>query len=344
MGYIRSVIFYTAILLVHFIQPCTLSKDKTSIICDNTGVDLKNLKLENSFSDGNFFRSSKGQAIDQKASDEKAPPASPFVLNASFLRRMPKLSSFLAEESGLKELPNNMFALNKNLNHIVFSFNNIKTLPKSLLPKDSSNLKELKLDHNKISSIPEDFFKTAKNLEVLHLEYNFITRLPKDFLLGCEKILELYLHDNNLVSFGRNYNFPSTLSNIYLQNNKLISGSFENGNNGESVFKNAKDLKILNLANNHISWLSPGTLKGLTSLSHIYLENNRFLQIERDFFNTTTALKYIYLGSNYLKKLPMGIFGHCSELAKIGLDDNYLREAHFSMILYIPKMAFFHRF
>ena len=69
-----------------------------------------------------------------------------------------------------------------------------------------SNLKELDLEDNQLTSLP-DWIGNLTNLEELNLNYNNLTSLP--YSIGNLKNLErLYLHDNKLTSL------PESIANL----------------------------------------------------------------------------------------------------------------------------------
>lgn len=206
---------------------CKITPDGSQIVCKHEAVNLNQLELDRGQEDdlpvsGFGFRSGNGQS---NPDSQKPKTTSPIVTNPAVLKKLTKLKSFFAEDSGLEKLPAKMFEFNQNLNHIVFSKNNIKMLPDNLLPTDSSAIIDLRFDQNNLGQIPGNYFDGLVNLETLHLEYNFLVYLPDKFLEKCGKLRELYLHDNLLVRLGnsRFFNFPASLENLYLQNNKLNS-------------------------------------------------------------------------------------------------------------------------
>ena len=181
---------------------CKITLDGTSIICDDNGVDLDQLEIDDGKYNPLLPNSILARSGPRSKTDKRRKN---FVKNVGALKEMKHLTSFLAEESSLADLPDKMFKFNDQLMHLVFSHNQITNIPEDLLPENATSITEIRFDHNNLQKIPSKFFDIGKtpNLEVLHLEFNFLVRLPELFLKSLPNLKELYLHDNLLVSLGR---------------------------------------------------------------------------------------------------------------------------------------------
>ncbi|XP_008107746.1 bestrophin-4 isoform X2 [Anolis carolinensis] len=82
----------------------------------------------------------------------------------------------------------------------------------------SSSLKILHLDHNQLSTLPDNFLKNAPNLHVLQLESNQLQKLPEAFLEASDQIQVIHLEFNNLTSLPSGI-FKSSLLELGLSNN-----------------------------------------------------------------------------------------------------------------------------
>lgn len=100
---------------------------------------------------------------------------------------------------GLKEVPEDLQSLKKNLRTLDLSSNKLPDLPPWIV--QFSVLKGLILANNKLSSLPEEI-GSLKKLEVLSLEQNLLTRLPPS--IGCLSSLKtLNVSGNRLREFPR---------------------------------------------------------------------------------------------------------------------------------------------
>ena len=277
----------THILLVFYIfnhtKACFLSADKTSLKCFES-VDLGSISPTRS----NFEFRSAGE----KSPNAKKSKTSDKILKPEMLRTLPDLSSFWAEQTGLRSLPKELFRSNNKLDHLVFSQNRIRQLPEKLLPKNASRLTEIRFDNNQLTSVPNDLLSTAENLVTVHLENNFLRALPDRFFSKSKKLREVYLQYNLLRSLGdTGFSLNRNLQKLWLYNNELGYDAIN-----ENTFSKNKNLEILSLANNHISWLHSETFSSLSKMSHLYLNDNRLFNVEIGLFNRTIALQFLYMG------------------------------------------------
>lgn len=113
----------------------------------------------------------------------------------------------------------------------------------------SSNLKKLKFEKNKLSSLDEDAFIHLESLEHLDLSDNNISQVHLDVMKPLKNLKKVDL-DNNGLTF--------------------IPADF---------FKKNKDLRHLSLANNNLSDLPCDLLKHHYSLTSLNITNNEFTTI-----------------------------------------------------------------
>ena len=186
-----SIILYCNSHLYENTNACYLSADKTSLKCVES-VDLGSISPTNSILE---FRSAGAK---QPGKNKARKQKSDQILKPEMLRTLPDLSSFWAEQTGLRSLPKELFRSNDKLDHLVFSQNRIRQLPEKLLPKNASRLTEIRFDNNQLTSVPGDLLSTAENLVTVHLENNFLRTLPDKFFARSRKLREVYLHHNLL--------------------------------------------------------------------------------------------------------------------------------------------------
>ena len=130
-----------------------------------------------------------------------------------------------------------------NLEHLILSYNSLKTVPEDLskfFPKLETllltgnhisdlttlnglqNIKTLDLDKNVLTKIPNNTFSNFDNLDKLSIQTNKITSLGEDSLNGLSKLKSLYLNGNG-IEFVHAQAFEDfkKLEVFHLQSNKL---------------------------------------------------------------------------------------------------------------------------
>ena len=118
------------------------------------------------------------------------------------------------------------------------------------------------------------------------------------------------------VAFSKN----PKLQRLWLQNNKLDSHSVT-----DKTFARNEDIRILNLSNNRITWLSPQVFQSLGKLTHLYLGKNRLMNVEAGTFKNTKELQYLYLGGNLISNFPKFLLSNCTQLKKLGIENNFFK-------------------
>ena len=209
--------------------------------------------------------------------------------------------------------------LNK-LEVLVLSENRIKEIHRGSL-RGLSNLKHLNLTVNDLDKIEAGSFKDLTALEILDLKFNFITELES--FADLKNIKKIFLGCNELGKRSRDslFNFSDSLEVLDLEFNdlkNLKAGTFVNlpkyelilNNNSieniEDETFNSPYLQILNLANNHLSVIDSGKLKGLKNLQSLRLENNNIKKIEKGAFGNLRSLCKLFMSHNPIKRLENG--------------------------------------
>ncbi len=83
-------------------------------------------------------------------------------------------------------------------------------------------------------------------------------------------------------------------------------------------------IRFLNLSNNKISMMYPGTLRNFLHIKEINLSNNQIRMLADDIFKDKPFLETILLGNNRLSFLYNDIFENLQNLAVINLNNNQL--------------------
>uniref|UniRef100_A0A4W3JUK5 Leucine rich repeat containing 70 n=1 Tax=Callorhinchus milii TaxID=7868 RepID=A0A4W3JUK5_CALMI len=153
---------------------------------------------------------------------------------------------------------------------------------------DLSNLYYLHLNHNQIQHFHPGTFKGLTKLHYLYLQHNQIISIPGGLFSDLTAIRYLHLEQNHLGILGSEAfaNMPN-LHTLHLGNllTRIPSHTFGGLKHVKrlALSKNPIDqvhpfmaatLKILHLANNHLSSLRAEVLRPLASLAHLLVSGN----------------------------------------------------------------------
>ncbi|XP_067842706.1 leucine-rich repeat-containing protein 70-like [Heptranchias perlo] len=222
------------------------------------------------------------------------------ISNSSF-RQLTRLEFLNLQGNCLTWIPSNTFVELKILKRLVLSNNPIELIhPFSF--SGLENLKYLYLSNAKIKAIAKNGFAALNNLKHLALNNNSIIHVHSDAF----KILHLgYLQlDHNNISF-------------------IESDAFEGM---------ATTLKVLHLANNHLTSLNPEVLRPLASLAHLLVNGNpwecncNLFNLRRWLLSSSLRLNIRCQSPSQLRGKPLHYInisevGRCNiTLAPLGLD------------------------
>uniref|UniRef100_UPI00398F6178 leucine-rich repeat-containing protein 70-like n=1 Tax=Pristiophorus japonicus TaxID=55135 RepID=UPI00398F6178 len=211
-----------------------------------------------------------------------------WISNSSF-RQLTRLEFLNLQGNCLTWIPSNAFVQLKILKRLVLSNNPIELIhPFSF--SGLKNLKYLYLSNAKIKAIPKDGFAALNNLKHLALNNNSIIHVRSDAF----KILHLgYLQlDHNSISF-------------------IESDAFDGM---------ATTLKVLHLANNHLTNLHPEVLRPLASLVHLLVNGNpwecncNLLNLRRWLFSSSLRLNIRCQSPSQLRGKPL----HYISISEVG--------------------------
>lgn len=203
----------------------------------------------------------------------------------------------------------------------------------------------LNLGHNKLTTIDPEDFANLPNLRELRLDHNELTSIP-DLGQAASKIVSLYLHHNKIRSIDgrrtrelvsvetldlsnnditelRGHCFPAGLQikDLYLSNNKI--SVLELG----SLDHLGSTLQVLRLSRNRISQV-PVKAFQLPRLTQLELNRNRIRQVEGLTFQGLSSLEVLKLQRNNISKLTDGAFYDLSKMKVLHLDYNSLTEVN----------------
>ncbi|XP_048475503.1 leucine-rich repeat transmembrane protein FLRT1 [Rhincodon typus] len=182
------------------------------------------------------------------------------------LSRIPLLEKLHLDDNSVStvSIEEHAFADSKHLKLLFLSRNHLSSIPTGL-PK---TLEELRLDDNRIATIPHYAFKGLVSLRRLVLDGNLLAnqRIADETFSRLQNLTELSLIRNSLIFPPRNLP-ASNLQKLYLQDN-LISYIPTN------AFSKMRQIQRLDISNNNLTTLPKGVFDDLANLSQLLLRNN----------------------------------------------------------------------
>ncbi|XP_075870368.1 leucine-rich repeats and immunoglobulin-like domains protein 1 [Nelusetta ayraudi] len=183
------------------------------------------------------------------------------------------------------------------------------------------NLRELRLDHNELTSIPQ-FGEAASKIASLYLHHNKIRTIDGSQILELLSVETLDLSNNDITEL-RAQSFPAGLQikDLYLSNNKI--SVLELG----ALDHLSSTLQILRLSRNRISQI-PVRAFQLPRLTQLELNRNRIRQVEGLTFQGLSSLEVLKLQRNSISKLTDGAFWDLAKMKTLHLEYNSLTEVN----------------
>ncbi|XP_039108795.1 oligodendrocyte-myelin glycoprotein [Hyaena hyaena] len=196
--------------------------------------------------------------------------------------------------------------LQENIIHLNLSYNHFTDLHNQLT--QYTNLRTLDISHNRLESLPAQLPRSLWNMSAAN---NNIKLLDKSDTAYQWNLKYLDVSKNMLEKVVLIKNTLRSLEVLNLSSNKLWT-----------VPTNMPSrLHVVDLSNNSLTQILPGTLRNLTSLTHLYLHNNKFTFIPDQAFDHLLQLQEITLHNNrwscehkqnitYLLRWMMGTKAH----------------------------------
>ncbi|CAN9512542.1 unnamed protein product [Ophioblennius macclurei] len=183
------------------------------------------------------------------------------------------------------------------------------------------NLRELRLDHNELTSIP-DLGQAASKIVSLYLHHNKIRSIDGRRTRELVSVETLDLSNNDITEL-RGQCFPAGLQirDLYLGNNKI--SVLELG----ALDHLGSTLQVLRLSRNRINQI-PVRAFQLPRLTQLELNRNRIRQVEGLTFQGLSSLEVLKLQRNSISKLTDGAFWDLAKMKVLHLDYNSLTEVN----------------
>ncbi|CAF4805426.1 unnamed protein product, partial [Rotaria sp. Silwood1] len=233
------------------------------------------------------------------------------LINLRYLNLEQNLLNDSSWNSLIKYLPNlEMLYLSQNnfnyLKKIHLTYLKILDLSSNGLQYIDRNifqsLEKLYLQNNEINSLQLTFLLSLKNLKELNLDFNRLTFLPENLFQFNNKLIYLSLQGNDL-NYLTNKSFYGLNNLIYLN---LARNRLQFHIN-QQPFQNLNSLEILNLDRNLYLNLTKLSFSGLDrNLIELSLQNCNltYINLFNNPFDLFLNLQRLKLSSNNLKELP----------------------------------------
>ncbi|XP_027011644.2 leucine-rich repeats and immunoglobulin-like domains protein 1 isoform X1 [Tachysurus fulvidraco] len=226
-----------------------------------------------------------------------------------------------------KDLPDRTVYL--NLSH------NMLTAVDTDILSNLPNLKEVRLDHNELTSIPE-FGSAPPAIVTLHLHHNKISGVQGSRLRNLTHLETLDLSNNDIIDV-REHCFPRGLRvrDLSLSSNKIVHLEF-------GAFRNLNDtLQVLRLSRNRLTQLPVKGLE-LPRLTQLDLSRNRLRLIEGLTFQGLSILEVLKLQRNNISKLTDGAFFGLARMRTLHLEYNSLKEVNSGSLYGLQSLLHLH--
>uniref|UniRef100_A0A4W6D3K8 Leucine-rich repeats and immunoglobulin-like domains 3 n=1 Tax=Lates calcarifer TaxID=8187 RepID=A0A4W6D3K8_LATCA len=242
-------------------------------------------------------------------------------LNHNELETIPDLGSYASNITTLILANNRITRISVEqlrpflaLETLDLSNNNIVDIKANSFP--ALPLKNLFLNNNRISSLePGCFTNLSSSLQVLRLNRNRLSTIPaKIFQLPNLQHLELSRNRVRRVE-GLTFHGLHALRSLKMQRNSLSRLM-------DGAFWGLSNMEVLQLDYNNLTEVSKGWLYGLLTLQQLHLGHNAISRIRPDAWEFCQKLSELNLSSNHLSRLEESSFVGLSLLDELHIGNN----------------------
>ena len=247
--------------------------------------------------------------------------------------------------SKLDSVGKDLFHGLENVTSIFLQDNSIKFLAPGTFDM-MEDLKYLQLANNRLKTLPRDVFKFNRKLRVVQLNNNCLLQsLPENLFSNQENMTKFLVmfHDCR----DMNFTFPNDLFNnpsleevklLYVQTKTLPkhllrgcgnlekfvfqSGGLEEID--EYLFTPTKNIRVIDFANNKISYIRKEAFQSLPELSRVRLHINKLTELPQQLFAGSPNVKKMELQRNRFTSFDVSILNSLNKLEDINLSVNLL--------------------
>ncbi|XP_075706876.1 nyctalopin [Rhinoderma darwinii] len=178
----------------------------------------------------------------------------------------------------------------------------------------------INLDKNNIKFLSERAFGTLPSLKTLSLSHNNISFITPGAFKGLPNLIELKMAHNDYIRYLHTQTFSALKKLI-----KLDLADCNLFNIPDRLFVDLPLLRELMFFQNNFRRI-PGAIRGMQSLTHVYLESNRIEAVAYNSLQDTPSLKYLNLQDNKIYVIHDKSFQDCQKMEYLFLNDNSLNE------------------
>ena len=248
-------------------------------------------------------------------------------IEAGTLNSTKMLEYLNIQANQVKFISDDSFRDYKELTYLYLSANSFAKIPSldiTFIMEKTSQLKEIFLDKNCLSSFQKNLLPYSKKLQKIILDFNEIHFIEKDAFLNLKELLNLSISNNFLKNISKN-DFFTLFSLKYLNLSSNLIEYIETDS-----FINLNKLSMLDLSMNSLKAISSGIFNGLTQLKDLHLISKTILEFSKESFDglSNTSLSNIYLNESMIepkKCLLIKVFdrnsnSHIEKILKISND------------------------
>uniref|UniRef100_A0A2S2QU68 Leucine-rich repeats and immunoglobulin-like domains protein 1 n=1 Tax=Sipha flava TaxID=143950 RepID=A0A2S2QU68_9HEMI len=217
------------------------------------------------------------------------------VIEGLLFKGLVSLKTLILRQNNIEDLLDGSFYGLTKLQSLHLEYNSISKISKGWL-YGLNSLEHLNISYNRIDQI-KGGWESCENLDELDLSYNNLQLIEKNDLEHLRKLQKLHLNNNRL-SFIEEGSFNNTpLLQILQMDDNSLAWLIEDA---REPFNGLKNLKLLSLMNNKISFIKKEAFLGLDNLKELNLLQNNVLEIQEEAFKCMPELVNLYLNSSSL--------------------------------------------
>ncbi|XP_005101868.1 toll-like receptor Tollo [Aplysia californica] len=209
------------------------------------------------------------------------------------------LESLYLNHNRLSAFPGDTFLYLFRIQILDLSFNDLYAIP-DLAFTNQPELQYLLLHHNNISRIGLKAFTSLQGVLEVDLSDNLISYIPSETFVPMEMLRKLNISSNNIGVLDKGIfseNFDLQFLNMSHNVLKTIP-----------ALSKLRDLEIVDISYNNISYLDPETFIGLKELSHVYMDHNNLTSLPVKLFQGCDKVIHLNLSHNSIQRLDELLF------------------------------------
>ncbi|XP_012282989.1 slit homolog 3 protein-like [Orussus abietinus] len=260
------------------------------------------------------------------------------------LNGLPSLQELSLVNARILQLPETVFALNRNLARLHLSDNLLSSLPQGIF-EGLMSLREIRLDRNRFTGLPYPALSGASNLEILSLAGNAIVTVDAASLGSLRYLRELDLAHNKietmsgfatanlsrLLSVDLSHNHLSALPANFFAHSSMLRRVDLSENKFRQIpavalsGQNLPGLAWLNLTRNPLHRIHDLPSEAMYPiLQEVHISGTNLSIVTSQDFEAFPALLHLYLGQNCILRVSPGAFRSLPNLLTLHLGMNSL--------------------